>query len=187
MPTKGANTYLQKHFQPEFVNEPLRHTLKSSWQEVNHSFTCWSGCQSHHSSKSGNQIRMVFLEGDTNRAPSQCQCQCWTSTRHIKTNLSRSHFAWIFFESGEWCYVYKKEQEDQFVPGEKRAETHLGQYLQGGGPTPHPQQEATLTQRQALAMAHTLFDPVQSAPFLSSALKFMYIYLIITTSLAEEK
>ena len=44
-----------------------------------------------------------------------------------------------------------------------------------------------LTQRQALAMAHTLFGPIQSAPFLSAALKFMYRYLIITTSLAEEK
>ena len=44
-----------------------------------------------------------------------------------------------------------------------------------------------LTQRQALAMAHTLFDPIQSAPFLSAALKFMYRFLIITTLLAEEK
>ena len=44
-----------------------------------------------------------------------------------------------------------------------------------------------LTQRQALAMAHTLFDPIQSAPFLAANLKFMYRYLIISTSLAEEK
>ena len=36
-------------------------------------------------------------------------------------------------------------------------------------------------------MAHTLFDPIQSAPFLSASLKFMYRYLIISTSLAEDK
>ena len=43
------------------------------------------------------------------------------------------------------------------------------------------------TQRQALAMAHNLFDPIQSAPFLSASLKFIYSYLIISTSLAEDK
>ena len=31
-----------------------------------------------------------------------------------------------------------------------------------------------LTQRQALAMAHLHFDPIQSQPFLSTVLKFMY-------------
>ena len=40
-----------------------------------------------------------------------------------------------------------------------------------------------LTQPQALAAAHTLFDPVQSAPFLAAALKYMYRYLIMTNSL----
>ena len=44
-----------------------------------------------------------------------------------------------------------------------------------------------LNQRQALAMAHLHFDPIQSQPFLSSVLKFMYRYLVISTSLAEEK
>ena len=42
------------------------------------------------------------------------------------------------------------------------------------------------TQRQALAMAHLHFDPIQSQPFLSSVLKFMYRYLVISTSLADE-
>ena len=43
-----------------------------------------------------------------------------------------------------------------------------------------------LTQRQALAMAHLHFDPIQSQPFLSAVLKFMYRHLVISTSLAEE-
>ena len=43
-----------------------------------------------------------------------------------------------------------------------------------------------LTQRQALAMAHLHFDPIQSQPFLSAMLKFMYRYLVISSSLAEE-
>ena len=43
-----------------------------------------------------------------------------------------------------------------------------------------------LTQRQALAMAHLHFDPIQSQPFLSAVLKFMYRYLVISSSLAEE-
>ena len=36
-------------------------------------------------------------------------------------------------------------------------------------------------------MACLHFDPIQSAPFLASVLKFMYRYLVISTSLAEEK
>ena len=44
----------------------------------------------------------------------------------------------------------------------------------------------TFTQRQALAMAHLHFDPIQSQPFLSAVLKFMYRYLVISSSLAEE-
>ena len=43
-----------------------------------------------------------------------------------------------------------------------------------------------LNQCQALAMAHLHFDPVQSQPFLSAVLKFMYRYLVISSSLAEE-
>ena len=43
------------------------------------------------------------------------------------------------------------------------------------------------TQRQALAIAHNLYDPISSAPYLSASLKFMYRYLIISTSLAEDK
>ena len=43
-----------------------------------------------------------------------------------------------------------------------------------------------LTQRQALAMAHLHFDPIQSQPFRYAVLKFMYRYLVISTSLAEE-
>ena len=43
-----------------------------------------------------------------------------------------------------------------------------------------------LTQRQALAMAHLHFDPLAGQPFLSAVLKFMYRYLVISTSLAEE-
>ena len=45
----------------------------------------------------------------------------------------------------------------------------------------------SLTQCQALAMAHLHFDPLISAPQVHTLLKFMYRYLIITTSLAEEK
>ena len=44
-----------------------------------------------------------------------------------------------------------------------------------------------LTQRQALAMAHLNYDPLQSAPFSPLVLKFMHGYLIITASRAEEK
>ena len=44
-----------------------------------------------------------------------------------------------------------------------------------------------LTHRQALACAHTLFDPIQAAPFLTSALKFMYQYLIMSQSLDEKR
>ena len=43
-----------------------------------------------------------------------------------------------------------------------------------------------LTQRQALAMAYLHFDPLAGQPFLSAVLKFMYRYLVISTSLAEE-
>ena len=43
-----------------------------------------------------------------------------------------------------------------------------------------------LTQRQALAMAHLHFDPLQSQPFLSTVLKFMYRHLVLSNSLAEE-
>lgn len=43
-----------------------------------------------------------------------------------------------------------------------------------------------LTHRQALAMAHLHFDPLAGQPFLSAVLKFMYRYLVISTSLAEE-
>ena len=35
-------------------------------------------------------------------------------------------------------------------------------------------------------MAHLHFDPLQSQPFLSAVLKFMYLHLVISTSLAEE-
>ena len=45
----------------------------------------------------------------------------------------------------------------------------------------------TLTHHQALAMAHLHLDSIRSSPFLSSVLMFMYRYLIITTSLPEEK
>ena len=43
-----------------------------------------------------------------------------------------------------------------------------------------------LTHRQALAMAHLHYDPLSGQPFLSAVLKFMYRYLVISTSLAEE-
>ena len=36
-------------------------------------------------------------------------------------------------------------------------------------------------------MAHNLYDPISSAPYLSASLKFMYQYVIISTSLAEDK
>ena len=35
-------------------------------------------------------------------------------------------------------------------------------------------------------MAHLPFDPLAGQPFLSAVLKFMYQYLVISTSLAEE-
>ena len=35
-------------------------------------------------------------------------------------------------------------------------------------------------------MAHLHFDPLQSQPFLSVVLKFMYRHLVISTSLAEQ-
>ena len=35
-------------------------------------------------------------------------------------------------------------------------------------------------------MAHLHFDPIQSQPFLSAVFKFMYRYLVISSSLAEE-
>ena len=44
-----------------------------------------------------------------------------------------------------------------------------------------------LTQPQALAMAHTLFDPIQSAPFLPSALKFIYRFLIMSQTMKERE
>ena len=43
-----------------------------------------------------------------------------------------------------------------------------------------------LTQRQALAMAHLHYDPLQCQPFLATVLKFMYRHLTISSSLTEE-
>ena len=50
----------------------------------------------------------------------------------------------------------------------------------------HLHHKRPLTQRQALAMAHHHFDPLQSQPFLSMVLKFMYRYLVLSNSLSEE-
>ena len=44
-----------------------------------------------------------------------------------------------------------------------------------------------LTQHQALVMAYTLFDPIQNAPFLSWALKFMYRFLIRSQTLDKKE
>ena len=40
-----------------------------------------------------------------------------------------------------------------------------------------------LKHRQALSAAHSLYDPVQAAPFLAARLKFMYRYLLISSCL----
>ena len=66
-------------------------------------------------------------------------------------------------------------------------ETILGRDSRGSGSTSTPLQKKTLTQRQALVMAHFHFDPLMSAPQVHTLLKFTYRYLIVTTSLAEEK
>jgi len=50
----------------------------------------------------------------------------------------------------------------------------------------HLHRKRPLTQRQALAMAHHHFDPLQSQPFLSKVLKFMYRHLVLSNSLSEE-
>ena len=42
-----------------------------------------------------------------------------------------------------------------------------------------------LTSRPALACAHLLYDLVGSAPFLGAALKYMYMYLTMTSNLEE--
>ena len=44
-----------------------------------------------------------------------------------------------------------------------------------------------LKHRQALSAAHSLYDPVQAAPFLAAQLKFMYRYLIMNSCLENAK
>ena len=43
--------------------------------------------------------------------------------------------------------------------------------------------EKLLKHRRALAAAHTLFDPVQSAPYLAAQMKFMYRVFILEETL----
>ena len=44
-----------------------------------------------------------------------------------------------------------------------------------------------LKHRQALAAAHALYDPVQSAPFLAAQMKLMYRFLILQETLENKK
>ena len=45
--------------------------------------------------------------------------------------------------------------------------------------------EKPFKHRQAFAAAHTLYDSVQSAPYLAAQMKFMYRFLILEETLAK--
>ena len=110
--------------------------------------------------------------------------ECRTPNRPFQAHLSRSSFPRVFRGYTPQFFVHwtKNRKINSARRGLRRSWGDMAE-SEDLLPLHH---KKPLTQRQALAMAHLHFDPIQSQPFLSSVLKLMYRYLRISTSLANE-
>ena len=178
-------------------------TPRSFSRKVTRRFTCWAACHRHLTCRCGNQTRMGFRDdgADQDGAGPNIHCSPGQPTgggAHLKDdNERRAPRRHLSTCQGATLLGYFWDLERNSLSTGKNRKINLYPARLGLRPSWDEMAEAEdllplhykkpLTQLQALAMAHLYFDPIQSAPFLSSVLKFMYRHLIISTSLAEEK